>query len=67
MSEPIYIERWEVEYPEGCLVEIAYTKSKCPTYECLMMLRQSMEEIHNCKLKHLIKTDVIQMEESDDK
>ena len=62
MSEPIFIERWEVEYPQGYMIEIAYTKSKCPTYEYLLMLRKCMEEEHNCKLKHLIRTDVIQTE-----
>lgn len=59
MSEPIYIERWEVEYPQGYMIEIAYTKIKCPTYECLMLFRQFVEEEYKCKLKHLIKTDII--------
>ena len=61
MSEPIYIERWEVSGNlSGDRLDIAYTKSSCPTYEILDMLRDGMAEVHNCTLKRLLRTDVIE-------
>lgn len=60
MSEPLYVETWEVSgNPSGDRLAIAYTKSKCPTYEILDMFRNDMAEVHNCTLKHLLRTDVI--------
>lgn len=67
MSEPIYIETWEVSgNPSGDRLAIAYTKSKCPTYKILDVFRSDMAETHNCKLKCLLRTDVIETEKGAD-
>lgn len=67
MSEPKYIEVWEVSgNPNGDRLGIAYTKSKCPTYEMLLVLRNDMAEKYNCKLEHLLRTDEIWIGEYDD-
>ena len=60
MSEPTYIEIWKVSSnPNGNRLGIAYTKSKCPTLDHLIAFRNSMAEMHDCKLEYLIRTDVI--------
>lgn len=60
MSEPIYIETWEVSSPNGNRLQIAFTESQCPTYEILEELRSNMAEEHHCKLEYLIRTDTIE-------
>ncbi len=66
MSEPTFIEIWEVSgNPEGNRLGMAYTKSKCPTLDHLIAFRNSMAEMHECKLEHLIRTDTIVTEEED--
>lgn len=63
MGEPIYVETWEViGNPKGNLLDIAYTRSMCPTPEAIDMLRQMMEERHNCTLKRLLKTRKTEVE-----
>lgn len=65
MSEPIYIERWKVSgNPSGDRLDMAYTKSKCFTLDYLIAFRNSMAEMHNCKLEYLIRTDTIVTEEA---
>ena len=67
MSEPTYIEIWKVSgNPSGDRLGFAYTESDCPTYSHLLALRDSMAEMHDCKLEYLIRTDTIVMEGADD-
>lgn len=62
MGEPIYIETWEVVSNMGNVLDIAYTRSMYPTPEAIDMLRQMMEERHNCTLKRLLKTRKTEVE-----
>lgn len=63
MGEPIYIETWEVVgNPKGHLLDIAYTRSMCPTVEATDIFRHSMAERHNCILERLLKTRKIEVE-----
>lgn len=63
MGEPIYIETWEVVgNPKGNRLNIAYTRSMCPTVEARDIFRRSMAEIHKCKLGLLLKTRKIEFE-----
>lgn len=67
MSEPIYIEIWEVSgNSSGNRLSIAYTKSDCPTLDYLTELRNCIAEAHNCKLEYLIRTDEIEQKERED-
>lgn len=60
VNEPTFIEIWEVSgNPNGNRLGIAYTKSRCPTLDHLIAFRNSMAEMHECKLEYLIRTDVI--------
>lgn len=60
MGEPIYIETWEVVgNPKGNLLDIAYTRSLCPTVEATDMHRRIMAETHECVLCKLLKTRII--------
>lgn len=57
MGEPIYIETWEVVgNPKGNLLDIAYSRSMCPTVEAVDMFRRGMAETHKCVLVKLLKT-----------
>ena len=63
MGEPIYIETWEViGNPKGNLLDIAYTRSMCPTVEATDMFRYSMAETHECVLRKLLRTRKIEFE-----
>lgn len=63
MREPIYIETWEVAgNPKGNTLDIAYTRSQCPTVEATDMHRRIMAEIHECVLCKLLKTRKIELE-----
>ena len=60
MGEPIYIETWEVVgNPKGNLLDIAYTRSLCPTVEATDMHGRIMAETHECVLCKLLKTRII--------
>ena len=66
MSEPTYIEVWEVSgNPNGDKLAFAYTERMCPTLDCLEVLRRCMSEMHDCKLEYLIRTDTIELTEKD--
>lgn len=61
MSEPVYIETWEVVgNPKGDILDIAYTRSQCPSVEAIDMHRRIMAEIHGCTLKKLLRTRKIE-------
>lgn len=63
MGEPIYIETWEVTgNPKGDILDIAYTRSECPTVEATDMFRRSMAETHECVLCKLLRTRKIELE-----
>lgn len=63
MGEPIYVETWEVTgNPKGSLLDIAYTRSLCPTVEATDIFRRSMAEIHECVLRKLLRTRKIESE-----
>lgn len=63
MGEPIYIETWEVKNNrKGDMLDIAYTRSMCPTVEATDVFRRSMAEIHKCTLGLLLKTRKIEFE-----
>lgn len=67
MSEPTYIEIWEVSgNPSGNRLCIAYTKSDCPTLDYLIEFRNCMAENYNCKLEYLIRTEEIGQTERED-
>ena len=56
MGEPIYIETWEVVgNPKGNILDIAYTRSVCPTVEATDMFRHGMAEIYECVLCKLLR------------
>lgn len=62
MREPIYIETWEVVgNPKGDILDIAYTRSMCPTVEATDMFRRSMAETHKCVLRKLLRTRKIEL------
>lgn len=64
MGEPIYIETWEaVGNPKGNLLDIAYTRSMCPTVEMTDIFRHNMAETHSCVLVRLLRTRKIELEE----
>lgn len=70
MGEPIYIETWEVirtwevvGNSKGNLLDIAYTRSLCPTVEATDIFRHSMAELHRCVLVKLSRTRKIELEE----
>lgn len=64
MGEPIYIETWEaLDNPKGNLLDIAYTRSMCPTDEAIVMFRHNMAETHKCVLWKLLRTRKIELEE----
>lgn len=57
MGEPIYVETWKVVgNPKGDILDIAYTRSECPTVEATDMLRRSVAEAHECVLVKLLRT-----------
>ena len=61
MEEPIYIETWEVVgNPKGNRLNIAYTRSMCPTVEMTDIFRRSMAETHECVLCKLLRTRKIE-------
>lgn len=63
MGEPIYVETWEVVgNPKGHLLDIAYTRSMCPTVEATDIFRHSMAETHKCVLWKLLRTRKIEFE-----
>lgn len=69
MGEPIYIETWEVirtweviGNSKENLLDIAYTRSMCPTVEATVMFRHSMAELHRCVLCKLLRTRKIEYE-----
>lgn len=63
MREPIYIETWEVAgNPKGNILDIAYTRSQCPTVEATDIHRRIMAEIHECVLCKLLRTRKIELE-----
>ena len=63
MGEPIYIETWKVAgNPKGDILDIAYTRSMCPTVEATDMFRHSMAETHRCVLCKLLRTRKIEFE-----
>lgn len=56
MGEPIYVETWEVVgNPKGNILDIAYTRSMCPTAEAVDMFRCGMAGAYNCILKQLLR------------
>lgn len=64
MKEPIYVETWEVlDNPRGNLLDIAYTRSLCPTIEATDMFRRNMAETHECVLYKLLRTRKIEFDE----
>ena len=63
MGEPIYVETWKVVgNPKGDILDIAYTRSMCPTVEATDMFRHSMAETHRCVLWKLLRTRKIELE-----
>ncbi len=62
MGEPIYIETWEVISNMGNRLDIAYTRSLCPTVEATDMHRRIMAETHECVLCKLLRTRKIELE-----
>lgn len=62
MEEPVYIETWEVISNMGNVLDIAYTRSLCPTVEATDMFRRSMAEIYGCVLCKLLRTRKIEFE-----
>ena len=61
MAEPIYVETWEVVgNPKGNILDIAYTRSLCPTIEATDIFRHSMAEIHECVFCKLLRTRKIE-------
>ena len=63
MGEPVYVETWEVlGNPKGNLLDIAYTRSMCPTVEATDMFRRSMAETHECVLRKLLRTRKLEFE-----
>lgn len=63
MGVPIYVETWEVAgNSKGNILDIAYTKSMCPTVEATDMFRRSMAETHRCVLLKLLRTRKIEFE-----
>ena len=64
MGEPIYVETWEVAgNPNGNLLDIAYTRSECPTDKATDMFRRGMAEVHECILCKLLRTRKLEFEE----
>lgn len=62
MGEPIYIETWEtVGNPKGNRLDIAYTRSMCPTVETTDIFRRIMAETHECVLCKLLRTRKIEL------
>ena len=59
MAESIYVETWEVVSNMGNVLDIAYTRSMCPTLEAVAAFRHSMAETHKCVLRKLLKTRII--------
>lgn len=63
MGVPIYVETWEVVgNPKGNLLDIAYTRSMCPTVEATDIFRRNMAETHKCVLLKLLRTRKIELE-----
>ena len=62
MGEPIYVETWEVVSNQGNILDIAYTRSLCPTVEAIDMFRRCMAEEHRCVLRKLLRTRKIEIE-----
>ena len=63
MGEPIYIETWEVAgNPKGNLLNIAYTRSMCPTVEMTDIFRRIKADDQRCVLCKLLKTRKIEVE-----
>lgn len=69
MGEPIYVETWEVirtwevvGNPKGNLLDIAYTRSMCPTVEMTDIFRRSMAETHECVLCKLLKARKVEFD-----
>lgn len=63
MGEPIYIETWEVVgNSKGNILDIAYTRSECPTDKATDMFRRGAAEIHECVLLKLLRTRKIELE-----
>ncbi len=60
MGEPIYVETWEVVSNMGSVLDIAYTRSMCPTVEVIDKFRHSVAEAHGCVLCKLLKTKIIE-------
>jgi hypothetical protein len=61
MGEPTYIETWQVTgNPKGNILNIAYTRSLCPTVEATDMLRRNMAKDHGCVLCKLLRTRKIE-------
>ncbi len=64
MGEPIYIETWEaVGNPKGNRLDIAYTRSMCPTVEMTDIFRRIMAKTYKCVLVRLVRTRKIELEE----
>lgn len=63
MEESIYVETWEaVGNPKGDILDIAYTRSICPTVEATDRFRRSMAETYGCVLLKLLRTRKIEFE-----
>ena len=60
MGEPIYVETWEVVSNMGNVLDIAYSRSMCPTVEAVDMFRRNMAEDHRCVLVKLLRTRKIE-------
>lgn len=61
--DPIYVETWEVVgNSKENILDIAYTRSMCPTVEAADMFRRMMAEIHGCVLCKLLRTRKIELE-----
>ncbi len=60
MVEPIIVETWELaDRPEGCVLDIVYTRAMCSTPEAIEIFRGTIAEEHNCKLKRLLQRRMI--------
>ena len=64
MGEPVYVETWEVVgNSKGNILDIAYTRSECPTDKATDMFRHSAAEAHECVLCKLLRTRKLEFEE----
>lgn len=64
MGEPTIVETWQVTgYPQGDMLDIAYTDSVYLTAEARDGLRRYMAAFHGCTLVKLLRVREIEFEE----